>query len=410
MQKKSVASIFLMGSLFSGCAILDKTLAPMDSAINDTKTIYHDTSNYLDSSVNTITNKVTNTKSTLYETSLVKLFMSDEDIIKNREENFIKWSSSTKYDNSSIISRYLRDKKISINEKELLLSDKMQILKEYFFDLLKKEYISKFERKYPKVKFDMFLTDRENIEKIYQYKLALKEHEHQWNINLENTQKKVASLIISTLYGKPNLKFISYDPYSEVMYLSIKSKKENFDQKIKLKVDKEDAKKIKRDISYIKPTVYFKLEDNNLELVGASIFNKQKSYLAEFTNTTYFRQSTIVFSSDKIDLKEQDVEYTTIVQNITPPSWFYNLEDKQIGYGQGKNEKDAKADAFSNIAQSIKVVVNSNFTTKKNISGSIFTKSLKSDTNIKANDITIENSKVIKLEKKDGIWFVAIKY
>ena len=399
-----------MGSLFSGCATFDKAVAPMDSALNDTKVIYHDTSNYLDSSLNTITNKVTDTKSNLYETSLIKLFISDDDIIKNREENFIKWSSHTKYNSTRIIKKYLRNKKISVNEKELLLSDKMQILKEYFFEILKKEYISKFERKHPKVKFDMFLTDRENIEKIYQYKLALKESEHQWDINLDKTQKKVASLIISTLYGKPSMKFISYDPYEDEIYLSIKSNKENFDQKIKVKVDDKDAKKIKRDIRYIKPTVYFKLDNNNLELVGSSIQYRQKRYVAEFTDTTYYRKSSIVFSSDKIDLKEQDVEYTTIVQNITPPRWFYKLEEKRIGYGQGKNEKDAKADAFSNIAQSIKVVVNSNFTTKKNISGSIFTKSLKSDTNIKANDITIENSQVVRLEKKDGIWFIAIKY
>ena len=410
MRKKRILHIFFVSLLFSGCAIVDNTLAPIDKTINNTKIIYNDSSHYIDNSLSQISNKVTDTKSELYENSLLKLFISNEAILENRESNFIKWDKRSKYNSNRIIRKYLRDKKIDLKEKELLVSDKMEILKEYFFEQLKKEYFKEFQKNHKKVTFDSFLTDRENIEKIYQYKLALSNLEHKWNKNISKTQKKVSELIISTLFGKQKVNFISYNPYEEEVFLSIESEKEDFHQKVKIDIDKSIAKELKKNVKKIKSSVFFQLVNNKLELVGINLYYKKEVYLAEFTDTAYFRQQTIVISEDTLDLKEQDVQYTKLIQNITPPEWFYTLKGDRIGYGQGKDEKDAKVDAFKNIAQSIKVVVNSNFIAKKKLEGSILTKSLNSDINVKSNEITIKNSKVIKLEKKDAIWFIAIKY
>ena len=410
MKQKKILNVVFGSLLFSGCAIVDNTLAPIDTTINHTKTIYNDSSNYIDNSLSQITNKVTDTKSKLYENSLVKFFISDDTILKNRESNFIKWNKRSNYNSKRIIRKYLRDKKIDLKENELLLSNKMEILKEYFFDKLKKEYFKEFQKNHKKVTFDSFLTDRENIEKIYQYKLALSNLEHKWNKNIYQTQKKVSKLILSTLFGQQSVKFISYNPYDEEIFLSIKSEKESFNQKIKISVDKNIAKELKNSTNNIKTSVFFQLVDNKLELVGINLYYKKEIYLAELIDTAYFRERTISISTDTLDLKEQDVQYTKLIQNITPPTWFYNLEGEQIGYGQGKDEKDAKSDAFKNIAQSIKVVVNSKFTAKKKLEGSILTKSLNSDINIKSDAITIKDSKVLKLEKKDSIWFIAIKY
>lgn len=186
--------------------------------------------------------------------------------------------------------------------------------------------------------------------------------------------------------------------------------KNKFEQKIHISLNSDIAKNIKKNIKYLQPVVYFKFNENKLDLAAVNFIYKEKVLFAEFTDETYFRNSSIIFSTDKLSLKEQDVSYSEIVKNIVPPSWYYNLEDKNIGYGQGKDKNDAKNDAYKNIAQNIKVVVNSNFTMTKKVSGDLSTKHLKSDTNVKANDITIENSKVIKVEKKDSIWFVAIEY
>ncbi len=410
MKQKKILNTIFVSFLFSGCAIVDKTLAPVDTTINNTKEIYKDSSNYIDTSLSQITNKVSNSKSELYENKLVKFFLPNETMLENRESNFIKWNTRSKYNSNKIIRRYLRNEKIDLKAKELLLSDKMEILKEFFFDQLKKEYFKEFQRNHKKVTFDAFLTDRENIEKIYQYKSALSNLEHKWNINIYHTQKKVSELILSTLFGKQNVTFISYNPYDGELFLSIESEKEDFHQKIKISVDKSTAKELKKYTKNIKTSIFFQLINNKLELVGVNLYYKKEIYLAELTDTAYFRQKTIAISTDTLDLKEQDVQYTKLIQNITPPSWFYALKGERIGYGQGKDEKDAKVDAFKNIAQSIKVVVNSNFIAKKKLEGSIITKSLNSDINIKSDEITIKNSKVIKLEKKDAIWFIAIKY
>lgn len=410
MRQNKILNVIFVSSLFSGCAIVDNSLAPIDTTINNTKVIYNDTSNYIDNSLYQITNKVSDTKSILYENKLINFFIPNEIILDNRELNFIKWNTHSKHNVNKIIRRYLKNKKINLKEKQLLLSDKMEILKEYFFNKLKTEYLNEFLKNHKKVTFDSFLTDRENIEKIYQYKLALSEWEHKWNVNIFNTQKKVSELILSTLFGKQSVKFISYNPYDKELFLSIRSQRENFNQKIKISVDKNIAKDLKKNINHTKSSVFFQLIDDKLELVGVNIYYKKDVYLGEFTDYAYFRQKNISISTDTLDLKEQDVQYTKLIQNITPPSWFYTLKDERIGYGQGKNEKDAKIDAFKNIAQSIKVVVNSNFIAKKKLEGSILTKSLKSDINIKSDAITIKNSKVLKVEKKDSIWFIAIKY
>lgn len=410
MKKTFLLNVSLLTFVFSGCAVVDKTLAPVDSAVNSTKNLYLDSANYVDSSYQNASNSVLNTTSDLYESSIIKFFLKDETILKNREENFVKWSGDSRYNGSYIIRKYLKEQKSIVKEDELLLADKMEILKKHFFDILKKEYISEFQKKTPQVKYDEFLTDRENIERIYIYKSALKEYEHQWNLKLNETRKKVARMILSTLFREPKLNFVSYNPESELLYLSIESKKGQFKENFILKLDKDKARKVKENIRFAKPTVYFSLNSNNLEVVGASISLLRVIYNAETTKDIFIKQNTIVFSNDTIDLQEQDVQYTKIVLNITPPSWFYNLDEENVGYGQGKNEKDAKIDAFGEIAHNKKAVVDSRSNVNKKLIGSVLTKNINHMTNVQSEKVIIENSKTIKSEKKDGIWFVAIKY
>jgi len=407
---KHSISIFVTIILFSGCAPMDRVLTPVDKKINETKSIYNEIKYDVDESISSINQNIKGLTSDFHESSLSKFFSDEKKIIEYRDENFVKWSKKSTFNSRQLIERYLNKNDIKLNEKDLKVSDKMDILNKFFFNKLKKEYARKFQQKNKKVVFDSFLTDRENINKIDEYKTKLKHWEHEWNINMHETHKKVAKLMLSTLFHTPRIKFISYDPYDEKLYLNIFSRKNKFNQKIYVKVDRDLARKIEKNINYLEPIIYFKFKENKLDLTAVNLIYKKKALFAEFTDETYFRNSSIVFSTDKLSLKEQDVSYSEIVKNIVPPSWYHNLQNKNIGYGQGKDKNDAKNDAYKNIAQNIKVVVNSNFTMTKKVSGSLSTKHLKSDTNVKADDITIENSKVIKVEKKDSIWFVAIEY
>jgi len=410
MNKAFLFNTTLFTLIFSGCAVVDKTLTPVDSTIYNTKSVYYDTANYFDSSLQNASISVANTKSNLYENFIVKFFLEDESILKNREESFVKWSTGSQYNDSYIIRKYLKEQKSTLNEKELALSDKMEILKKYFFGILKKEYIRDFEKKTPKVKYDAFLTDRENIEKVHTYKLALQEYEHQWNLKIGETRKKVASMIIASLFHKPKMSFVSYNPESEIFYILIESKKAQFQENFKLKLTKEEGQQMKKHIGSAKPTVYFSLNSDNLEVVGASVALHRHIYNAEKTKDTYIKQNNIVFSNETIDLKEQDIQYTKVIKNIIPPSWFYKLDGKNIGYGIGINQKDATADAFGNIAQDKKAIVDSSTKVNKKLSGSLMVKDIDSKVYVKSEKVVIENSKKIKSEIKNGIWFIAIKY
>ena len=385
--------------LLSGCAVVDKSLAPVDNVINSTKSGYSSIENSTDETLNDLSHGVGDIKADFYENSFVKLFSDDEDILKNREENFIIWNHRSNYNCLKIVK-----------ENDLELKDKIRILNGYFFDILEKEHIEAFKKEHKMVHFDQFLTDRENIENIYNYKTALNQSEHQWNMNIHSTQKKAASLMLSTLYGEPYAKFVSYNPYDEEMFLLVLSKKNGFTQKIKLSVEKELAKEMKNSIKKVKPIIYYKLNDNVIELVGIASKFKNKTYLAKMVDRAYSRQSDIAFTSKDIDLKKLDVDYTEVIQDIEPPEWYLNMEEKNIGYGQGITLDEAKTNAYKNIAQSKRVDVNTKSSLNDSQHGSTFLSSMKNKTDIESKNVVVKNSKTIKEIKKDGIWFIAIHY
>ena len=223
------------------------------------------------------------------------------------------------------------------------------------FRSLKQEHINKFKRKHKKVTFDKFLTDRENVQKIYDYKMLLVDSEHEWNMNLHDNSKKVAELMLSTLFRTPKLSFISYNPYEEEIYLEVKSGTNGFKENIKFNVNKEIARQIEKDTRILKPSVYFKLSDDNLEFVGIVVLYNNTIYLCEVIDTAYVRQSDVVFVSNDISLKDEDVNYSEVIKNIIPPKWFYSIkeENTKIAYGQGQSSDEAKADAYNRDRKSV---------------------------------------------------------
>lgn len=399
--------------LLSGCATMDKGLKPIDKGLYNIKAAYKSASNTTTEAARKISNSVDGLGSDFYETSFVKFLSDDETVLKKRDENFIKWSNASQYNSKTIIRKFLRKNKIyDIKERNLKLSQKMNILKNHFFEQLKQEHINKFKRKHKKVTFDKFLTDRENIQKIYDYKMVLVDSEHEWNMNLHDNSKKVAQLMLSTLFRTPKLNFISYDPHEEEIYLEVKSEINGFKEKIKFNVNKKTARKIEKNTRILKPSVYFKLSNDNLEFVGIVVLYNSKIYLCEVIDTAYVRQSDVVFVSNDINLKDEDVNYSEVIKNIIPPKWFYSIKERntKIAYGQGQSSDEAKADAYNSIAQSIKITVSSKFSSKEKINGSIYSTNSQSDNKQKVDDVVIKNSTTLKLEKKDGIWFVAIGY
>lgn len=394
------------------CATMDKAMRPVDSVTHGTESTYQSASNSVSETFNDLGEGTSRVKSGIMESSLGKLFMSDESIAEHREASFVTWKNGSQHNLNKILHAGASESGIA-DPSALQTADKMKILKEYFFKLLKDEHARSFASQHKQPEFNEFLTDRENIKLIHDYKIAIAESEHQWRLNLSDTQKKVAELALSTLYGPPNIEYVSYDPYEEEIFFSVNSRDGSFKQKVKVEADKTVAQQMKSRIAAVETYVFFKFDNDVLEFVGINIKHQGTPYVCEVVEDTYSRQSDVVFTSEDISLASLDVQYYDVVKNVKPPEWFNTLPQQPgeiIGYGEGISKEDAKKEAFRDIAMSIRTTVSAKVESEKSVSGSTYARKFSSSSTQKVEDVEIEGSQVLKLEKKDGIWFVAIAH
>jgi len=89
------------------------------------------------------------------------------------------------------------------------------------------------------------------------------------------------------------------------------------------------------------------------------------------------------------------------------PNWYRNIKSNNtiIGFGEGKSKKESVDSARVEIAETIEVQVQS--------TNDITTKDDKTSLNFKINTQSKQdliNSKIIKIEKQNGIWYSAVEY
>lgn len=406
-------SILLFVSIFAaGCAAVDKAMQPVDKAVHGTESTAQSVSHSASETWNDMSEGASDIKAGLLDSSLIRFFMSDKAIAENREKNFVVWKNDSSYELETVLKEALADEGIS-NVASVDTAGKMQLLKTYFFDEKKQQHSKRFSDAFQKPEFDEFLTDRENIEKIHDYKMALADAEHEWRLGLAETQKQVARLMLSTLYAQPVVNYVSYDPYKKEMFLSIESTNPGFKQQIKLDLNKKRAKKIKENLAKVKPFVFFDIDEQKLEFLGISLKYKKDFLGTELTDKSYNRQTNIVFTSEDISLKTLDVQYYNVIKNIQPPHWYNNLTAKEseiIGYGEGLSTEEAKKEAYNEIAMSLNTTVSSTIKSQQSVMGDTESSHFTLSTQQDVEKVSIKGSKVRKTEKKNGIWFVAISY
>ncbi|WP_440903207.1 hypothetical protein ACMZOO_09940 [Catenovulum sp. SX2] len=385
--------------------------ATYKKAANNTEEKYLKAENYIDENSQKIKDSKNNLLAGLKENSVVRFFSSDGDVIRNREKNFVQWSEKSRYKGKQIYQSYINKHKLKTTVEHLSNPDKMSILTEFFYDELKRQHLAKFQKSNPTPRFDEFLTDAENIDAIHQYKMKLLATEHEWNVNLAKTKKEVARLMLSTLYGKPQLSFLSYDPDDHEMFFKVSSKAIGFEEKIRISdLDKKTGKTIKNQLARVAPQVYFDFRDDSLELVGIHIKVGKKVYLTDVVDQTFVRNSKIKFTTHPLNLKEVDVNYTEVLKNLIPPTWYLNTEyGEQTAFGQGTSIEDAKMNAMINASyDSVKIQGYS--VSEQYKQGSIATSSFQSKHTQNVTQREIIQPVIRQQEKKDGIWFVAITY
>ena len=410
--------------IYSGCASsvgskdlsksTTKVLIGVDETTYSVKNSYEKSKHIVNSSLNSVKNLFTNITTDIYESKVAQLMLSDDKILEKRED-LVVWDKGSWDSAKYIIKKELKKEGSSVDYDGLSLSQKIKLLNSYYFDQAANRYMDAFSSKHKKPKFDKFKSDRENIEAVNRYKYELNRSKYEWEEKLPQIQKQIAQKILATLYGKPKIGDITYDPNEEKIYMKISSTNENFSQTVSFQIDPAEAKKLDQHKNYLKPKIYFKFSNNNIELIGASIGYNKKQYLAHFTNESYQRDTSLVLTDNNtdIDLKKLNVDYKIKAKDIENPEWFYNLKEPEgtiIGYGTGESEDAAKNSALKNIAQSLEVDVDAKISMDKKMDGSRYSSKINQKINVKTKKRKLKGIKMLNSVKKDGIYFVAISY
>ncbi len=102
-----------------------------------------------------------------------------------------------------------------------------------------------------------------------------------------------------------------------------------------------------------------------------------------------------------------------IITSCTPsPKWYLNLSHTQsqiIGYAQAKELNIAKQNAKKDIAEMLQINIDSTLIIDKNSSTDKYSRKINSIVESRSN-VKLNNLKILKQERIDGVWFVAIVY
>jgi len=97
---------------------------------------------------------------------------------------------------------------------------------------------------------------------------------------------------------------------------------------------------------------------------------------------------------------------------LAAPSWLYNLQSGKneiIAYGIDESLSEAKQNAISDISNTLSVSVNSSVDLSKSDNNGALSK--RSKIRLKTHsDTQLSGVKFIKIEQKDGLWYVAAHY
>lgn len=95
------------------------------------------------------------------------------------------------------------------------------------------------------------------------------------------------------------------------------------------------------------------------------------------------------------------------------PTWYTNIpsdiEYEIIGYGEGKTLKEAKSKAKEEIAQTVLTTVESSFTERTVQKNDEVEAESKSLVKVKTK-LNLYNIRTVKIEQKEGVFYVALKY
>jgi len=384
----------------------------VDNSVTDVTAGYESSIHHVKNVSSIIQKSTQNSKNNLLENKFVQIFVSDQ-LVLDARKNMIPWVNGHTNSDNDILQEEVVHQGLKVSANALPIAQKLQLLFDYYLNKLKQDYEANFLKENPKPILNEFLTDRENIQKVNKYHLALKRSESNWELNIIQTKKSAAQSALETLYGKPKLEYLSYDPYDQSIYCLITSSKNGFSQKIKFNLPPKNANILKERPNDVQAEMYFNFDNDELTFKGITVLFDQKAYIASLVDQTFIRQNTLKMSTENLSLNNLKVSYKQLGVNVIPPEWFLNLtfsNSEKIGYGMDADFVKAKQAALSDISEQISVKVESKLYIEKQASGDYFSNNVNQTINTSTKETTLEGTKIVKHEIKDGYNFVAVSY
>jgi hypothetical protein len=401
---KKITTTLLCIFLFLGCA--KQPLETVDKSVYTVKESYIQTNHYIEQKYQSFIQEMESFKNSFFENKIAHFILPDNVILKNRE-NFIKWEK----DSTALTQNQTNFKNRKNNYS---IQEKIEIYNKIYFKNKQDEFLEKFHKNNPIPSEDKFLSYRENLLKVYDYNLKFKEAQLEWEKHLPITHKEVSSQVLSTIFGTPLVKHIKYDAEKNRLFMNIYSAKENYENKVYIKIDSQLAREITNNSKEIIPTLYYYLIEDELELIGASIQYKQETLLATLTNEEFVQEKRLVISPETESLKNMSLNYSTVVKDAIPPKWFNNLQktdsNEFIGYGVGMQLEEAKSYALSDIAEQKGVHIKSSNQFSKELQGDQLQRKGKSRVESFTKEQIIKGHKQLQYEKKDYLYYIAISH
>lgn len=402
----------------TGCAELNQKITqthenimmPIDERVHSAKTVSSDVKFYFQQKYDNAKNGLESIKTNLIENKLSRYVLDKDYILKNRE-NLVIWSGNLSYDYETII----KEKVKTLDPKGINNQQKFSILEDYFFEQALQNYKYDFSLKNPIPQNNQYITARENLKILNEYKTNLNDLQHNWELKLNDTKNQSASNALDALYGKPLLVNAKYSAEAKALAFEIKSQKQNFSKIAYIEIDGSTAKKIVDNVENAKINVYFiKSFSNNLELAGVNIIFMHDTYLATFKDTYFEKDQQLLISvNDKVDLATVDINYKVLPSKIAPPAWYgqaSTVSEKLIGYGSSINEEDAKKAAYAEVSSTLELNILSNQQLHKSIEGGVISQTQDQNINIKSSAKDLKGIKISQREYKDGLWWVKAEY
>lgn len=322
--------------------------------------------------------------------------------------NFPRWDGSGNYNLDALYKE--------AGESD---SSPLSALNSYFMQAEKKAMEQAFDRQHPRPVPSRFRTDQENFREVDAYNDKVSDLYDRWEYNLPTTRKTALTKTLNAYYGNPEIADFDYNANTTTMYVSIKSRTNDFKRMLKIEeVQGSTAEAISKNLYTLRPVFYFDSKENALELLGATVVIEGKVTMADMTDEWVDRENTPVFSYKDHALTFDDKRIGYISEKNRAPDWYdvrgvVEEDGLYKGFGQAQSKEEAIESARSAIAKSIYVNVmaeHSSDTTLKDgeVRRDIRSK-VRSETNVK-----LDNAIPEKVEPRgvgpDRLWYAMVAY